>query len=195
MVKLEYGYYGGCSQHLGAYSYRGFDIVISSEYRDTPVEGLTFTLGLYDEGMEETDNLFDIEDFSMDNAIRCVDHYIDFLLSNGYKEPDLQIREMRKLLKHTHDMDARKPVEQAIEDRQKELAGVTIPVSTGNPALVGDARAIWDRLTYEEKLMYRYGYIDTNELDQEMASSLEDMSDEQIQQELTVINSIVRDRK
>jgi len=119
--KLEYGYYGGCSVHLGAYSYRGFDIVIGSEYGDTLVEGLTYTLGIYEEGCDETDHLFDIENFSFDNATREVDRSIDWILAHGYKHPDDMVRQMRVLLKKTHDMETRSLIEKAIEEREKGL--------------------------------------------------------------------------
>lgn len=125
-VKLELGYYGGCCQHLGAYSYRGFDIVISDDYGDTPVEGLTFTLGLYEEGCDETEWLFDIENFSMSKAVYEVDSHIDFLLASGYKEPDVGIREMRKLLKHTFDIGDRALIETAIKERQVELSRLNV---------------------------------------------------------------------
>lgn len=47
---LEYGDFGGNCRQLGVYSYRGFDVVVTSVHGDTPVEGKEFTVGIYEMG-------------------------------------------------------------------------------------------------------------------------------------------------
>lgn len=82
MVKLEKGYYGSNCPTLGAYNYRGFDIVVDDDM-SMPNEGGEFAVGVYtasngaDGYMED---LIDIEydsGFSLSKACKIVDKIID----------------------------------------------------------------------------------------------------------------------
>ena len=85
MVKLEKGFYGSNLLTLGAYNYRGFDIVVDNDL-DMPDEGGEFAVGVYtasngaDGYMED---LIDIEydsGFSLSKACKIVDKIIDSYL-------------------------------------------------------------------------------------------------------------------
>jgi hypothetical protein len=87
MVKLEKGFYGSNCATLGAYNYRGFDIVVDDDM-SMPNEGGEFAVGVYtasngaDGYMED---LIDIEydsGFSLSKACKIVDKIIDWHLAS-----------------------------------------------------------------------------------------------------------------
>lgn len=85
MVNLEEGLYGSNCPTLGAYNYRGFDVVVDDDM-SMPVEGGRFAVGVYrvsDEKVEYMEDLIDIvygENFSMELASKIVDDIIDWHL-------------------------------------------------------------------------------------------------------------------
>lgn len=48
-------------------------------------------------------------------------------------------------------------------------------------AMVGDIKQLFSELTYEQKLLYRYGYVSSSELAEELSWELEEADEEDLQ--------------
>lgn len=81
-IKLEKGYYGSNVPTLGAYNYRGFDVIVDNGNMGMPVEGDSFLVGLYKAGDDSGQdvNTRDVEGFTLEKACQVVDEMIDWEL-------------------------------------------------------------------------------------------------------------------
>jgi len=48
-------------------------------------------------------------------------------------------------------------------------------------AMIGDIKQVFSELTYEQKLLYRYGYISSSELTEELSWELEEADEDDLQ--------------
>lgn len=78
-LKLEAGYYGANVHTLGAYDYRGYDIVIDGTDHDMPLKGSKFRIGIYNAGEHEAIELGTFDDFNLHDVQRYVDQMINRL--------------------------------------------------------------------------------------------------------------------
>lgn len=78
-VELIVGYYGSNCPQLGAYSYRGYDVIVSQEV-SMPVDGEVFHVGIYKE-MEDCESIEqnEYEGYSLELAVEKVDEMIDWI--------------------------------------------------------------------------------------------------------------------
>lgn len=47
--------------------------------------------------------------------------------------------------------------------------------------MIGDIKQVFSELTYEQKLLYRYGYISSSELTEELSWELEEADEDDLQ--------------
>lgn len=84
MCKLEAGYYGSNMTTLGAYNYRGFDIVVDDGDMSMPLEGGTYRFGIYGLNQDESIDITNGVGFSMEVVVKAIDEVIDSLIHEGY---------------------------------------------------------------------------------------------------------------
>ena len=48
-------------------------------------------------------------------------------------------------------------------------------------AMIGDIKQLFNELSYEQKLLYRYGYISSSELAEELSWELEEADEDDLQ--------------
>jgi hypothetical protein len=79
MVKLEKGFYGSNCPTLGAYNYRGYDVIVDNDM-GMPVDGGEFAVGVYT-ASNRADGYMEYgeygEGFSVELACKIVDEIID----------------------------------------------------------------------------------------------------------------------
>jgi hypothetical protein len=62
--------------------------------------------------------------------------------------------------------------------------------------LIGDVMGMWEQLTYEEKIMYRYdGTSSEKELAEDTMNDLEDLDDDDLMNEVKYLQSVIDSRK
>lgn len=78
-VKLTQGFYGGGSLQLGAYSYRGFDVIVSDESGGMPLDGCEAIIGLYnmEDDSGQAADMSVMNHFSMTRVGFIIDDMID----------------------------------------------------------------------------------------------------------------------
>lgn len=79
MIKLEKGYWGSNDMTLGVRDYRGFHVVVASDWGELPEIGRDFRVGIYE--LEDDYEGIEVMEFSGFSEERC-EHKIDEMIDD-----------------------------------------------------------------------------------------------------------------